>query len=177
MGNTNQTFRYTTVDLQEHTLDISVLHMAQAERELEVSVTEWAGRLEPELLSAFKAWQDNSIGNRGFFELWCDSIVAIEGQRTYATIGSREDSEPTEVSMRVLVEAERMFGQSYISLCLNSLLNFRMFVVWRACVPGGQSRPTMKAFDKWLSALPADFECDVWIEKDEEDNDENPKVL
>ena len=170
---TDNSFRYTTRDGETHTLNISVLHMARAERMLDTSVTEWAGRLEPQLRAAFEAWKDISADNGGFFETWCDTVVAVGGKHTVASV---HGGKSVPVSLKVLLEAERLFKQSYLGIAHSRLLNFRMFVVWRACLNGGRHIPTLDDFDVWLGSVDEELECDVWVET-EEDNDENPKVL
>ena len=152
----DQKFVYTTVDGVERMLELSVLHLAKTERELNVSALEWAGRVEPQLVAAHKAWTDLSADNRRHFLLWCTDIVAVDGYRSFASVG---DGEPVAVPYRVFVEAERFFDKSFTQLTVFNTLNLRLFVVWRTVVQkvGGD-------FDKWLEGLPGDFVCDVFSE-------------
>lgn len=161
---TDQKFRYTTFDGDEHTVELAMVHLARAERELDVSVTEWAGRLEPQLVAAHHAWTDRSADNRAHFLTWCSDIDSVDGHRTFASVG---DGEPVVVPYRVFVEAERFFRKSFLQLTLQNTLNLRLFIVWRTIHPVGGN------FDSWLADVPADFVCDVYSE---DDGDADPKV-
>ena len=152
----DQKFVYTTADGVERSVELSMLHLAKTERELDVSVLEWAGRIEPQLSAAHRAWQDLSANNRQHFLLWCTDVVAVDGHKSFVTVG---DGEPIAVPYRVFVEAERFFKKSFTHLTVFNTLNLRLFVVWRTAVQqvGGD-------FDKWLESVSDDFVCDVYSE-------------
>lgn len=168
----DQKFRYVTVDNEKHTLDISVLHLAKVEMQLDVSVMEFVGRIEPQLLAAHMAWTDKSADNRAHFLSWCDRVVEVDGHKTLCTVG---DVVNQPVPYRIFVEAEKFFKKSFLHLSLNNPLNLRMFIVWKMSdfLPGDD-------FYDWLNSLPEDFECDVSVADQtikEGQSDAGPKVL
>ena len=156
-------FKYTTLSGDSATVNISLLHMAKIEMELNVSISEWDGRLEPQLAAAHLAWSDSSATNNAHFLSWCSDLASVDGHKTFCTVG---DSEPVVVPYRVFVEAERFFGKSFLQLSLLNTLNLRMFIVWKILEPHGGD------FYRWLGSVPPEFVCDVYSESE---RDANPK--
>ena len=161
---TDQKFKYTTSDGERHELDISFLHLAQTELEMNVSALEWSLMIEPHLVAAHKAWVDMSVKNRAHFLAWCEDIVSVDGQRSYA---SKYDEDEVEVPYKVFVDAERFFNKHFVDLMVNNTLTLRLFVVWKVF------HPDSKDFYQWLEYLPTNFECDFRTENT--GGDANPK--
>ena len=161
---TDQRFKYTTADGEEHKIEISWLHMAKTELEINVSALEWSLRIEPHLRAAHKAWLDRSSQNNEHFLEWCGSIVSVDDHKPYVST-SHDDKTP--VPYRVFVEAERFFDKRFTDLMLNNSLTLRLFVVWKVFYSEA------KDFYKWLELLPAEFECDLITEG--ADGDAGPK--
>ena len=160
---TDQKFIYTTFDGEQHSLQLSWLHLAKTELELNVSVTEWSGRIEPQLAAGYRAWRDTSADNRKHFLSWCEEIDSVDGHKTFVTV---DGGEPAGVPYKVFIDAERFFDRSFLHLTVNNTLNLRMFIVWSVAERGEGD------FYKWLAKLPSEFVCDVYSE----DGDARPKV-
>ena len=163
MSSSDQKFRYKTIDGVERQLNISLLHLAQAEMDVAVSLAEWGGRIEPQLVAAHKAWLDASGDNHEHFVVWCRNVVEVDGRRTYCTV---EDGAPQQVPYSVLVDAERFFKKSFLQLSVLHTFNLKMFIVWKTLEPNGLD------FYKWLANVDQNLECEVYSEGG---NDVSPK--